>query len=54
MQYHHTDDLFPPLIISDAERRWETSLTDLIRPLPPFAAVIEELRARLQVLLDGT
>ena len=54
MQYSHTANFFPPQITSEAERQWETSLTDLIRPLPPFVAVAEELRARLRALLDGT
>jgi len=54
MQYSHTANFFPPQITSEAERQWETSLTDLIRPLPPLVAVAEELRARLRALLDGT
>ena len=34
------DGFFPPLIVSEAERQWETSLADLVRPLPAFDDVI--------------
>jgi len=50
---HDPDDFFPPLIISEAERQWETSLADLIRPLPDFDDVIAELRASLRALLGS-
>ena len=47
------EDFFPPLIVSEAERQWETSLADLVRPLPSFDAVMTGLRARLRALLGG-
>ncbi|MCZ7665227.1 MAG: nucleotidyl transferase AbiEii/AbiGii toxin family protein [Thermoleophilia bacterium] len=31
--YGDADDFFSPIIVSEAERQWETSLGDLVRPL---------------------
>ena len=49
--YHDAEDFFPPLIVSEAERQWQTSLADLVRPLPAFDDVIAGLRASLRTLL---
>ncbi len=51
VSYHDADDFFPPLIVSEAERQWETSLANLVRPLPSFSDVIAGLRASLRMLL---
>lgn len=51
VSYHDADDFFPPLIVSEAKRQWETSLADLVRPLPSFDDVIAGLRASLRTLL---
>jgi hypothetical protein len=37
--------------LAEAERRWTGSLVNLVKPLPPFDAVLEELRQRLPSLL---
>ena len=44
VSFDEVDDFFPPIIVSEAERRWETSLADLVRPLPVFDDVIAGLR----------
>ena len=41
------DDFFPSLVVEDAARRWDSSLANLVRPLPDFATALEELRASL-------
>ena len=51
VSYDDAEDFFPPLIVSEAERQWETSLADLVRPLPDFDDVIAGLRASLRMLL---
>ena len=51
VSYDDVEDFFPPLIVSEAKRQWETSLADLVRPLPSFETVIAGLRASLQTLL---
>ena len=51
VSFDDVDDFFPPLIVSEAERQWETSLADLVRPLPAFDDVIAGLRASLRTLL---
>lgn len=50
VSFDGADDFFPPLIVSEARRQWETSLADLIRPLPAFDDVIEGLCASLRML----
>lgn len=50
VSYTGPEDFFPPLIVSTAEREWQTSLSDLIRPLPDFRLVIGGLDARLGTL----
>lgn len=52
VSFAYVDDFFPPLIVSEAERQWGTSLADLVRSLPSFDDVIAELRASLRMLLD--
>jgi len=47
------EDFFPALILSEAERQWETSLADLVRPLPDFGSVVADLRESLPLLLVG-
>lgn len=47
------DDVFPVAIVSEAERQWESSLADLVRPLPAFDLAMEELRARLKAFSFG-
>jgi uncharacterized protein len=44
-------DFFPPLIVSEAQRQWQSSLADLVRPLPEFERVIADLRESLQLLM---
>jgi len=51
VSFDDVGDFFPPLIVSEAKRRWTTSLADLVRPLPDFDQVIADLRARLRTLL---
>lgn len=51
VSYKEADDFFPPIIVSEAERQWETSLADLVRLLPSFDDVITGLRASLRTLL---
>lgn len=51
VSYHDAEDFFPPLIVSEAERQWETSLADLVRPLPNFDDVITGLRVSLRRLV---
>lgn len=51
VSYDDVKEFFPPLIVSEAKRQWETSLADLVRPLPSFETVITELHASLQTLL---
>ena len=46
------DDFFDPSIVDDVERRWEASLGPLIVDLPSFETVMDELRPRVEVLLD--
>lgn len=46
-------DFFPPLIVSEAARQWETSLADLVRPLPDFETVMAGLHESLTALLGG-
>ncbi len=46
-------DFFPPLIVSEAQRQWETSLADLVRSLPAFDDALAGLRERLRTLLGG-
>ncbi len=53
VSYEDAGDFFPPLVISEAERQWETSLADLVRPLPRFDDVITGLRVSLRTLLGG-
>jgi predicted nucleotidyltransferase component of viral defense system/predicted transcriptional regulator of viral defense system len=53
VSHDDAEDFFPPLISSEAERQWETSLADLVRPLPSFETVMKELRASLRALLGG-
>lgn len=45
------DDFFPPLIVSEAKRQWETSLADLVTPLPSFDDAIEGVREAVSALL---
>jgi predicted nucleotidyltransferase component of viral defense system len=51
VSFDDAEDFFPPLIVSEAERQWETSLADLVRPLPAFDDVTAGLRASLRTLL---
>jgi predicted nucleotidyltransferase component of viral defense system len=51
VSYKEADDFFPPLVVSEAERQWETSLADLVRSLPSFDDVITRLRASLRTLI---
>jgi predicted nucleotidyltransferase component of viral defense system len=51
VSYSEAEDFFPPLIVSEAERQWQTSLADLVGPLPDFQLVTSGLRARLGELL---
>lgn len=53
VSYEDAGDFFPPLIISEAERQWETGLADLVRLLPSFDDVITGLRVSLRTLLGG-
>jgi predicted nucleotidyltransferase component of viral defense system len=46
------DDVFPVAVVSEAERQWEASLADLVRPLPPFRKVVEELRGEVASILE--
>lgn len=50
VSFDDVDGFFPPLIVSEAERQWETSLADLVRPLPAFDDVIVGLSASLRTL----
>lgn len=45
------EDFFPPLIVSEASRQWETSLADLVTPLPSFDDAIAEVREAVSGLL---
>jgi len=53
VSYNGAEDFFPPLIVSEAKRQWETSLADLVRPLPSFETVMAGLQASLRTLLAG-
>jgi predicted nucleotidyltransferase component of viral defense system len=54
VSYSRVDDFFPPLIVSEAERQWTTSLADLVRTLPQFTDAISDLRTDLNRLLSGS
>ncbi|MHB1344614.1 MAG: nucleotidyl transferase AbiEii/AbiGii toxin family protein [Thermoleophilia bacterium] len=41
-------DFFPSLIVSEAERQWESSLADLVEVLPKFRTMIAELQESLR------
>jgi len=41
------DDYFPPAVIAEARRQWESGLGNLVRPLPHFEVAAAELRASL-------
>lgn len=41
------DDYFPPAVTEEARRQWESSLGNLVRPLPDFEVAVAELRASL-------
>lgn len=51
VSHKDAEDFFPPLVVSEAERQWETGLADLVRPLPSFDDVMTGLRASLRTLL---
>jgi predicted nucleotidyltransferase component of viral defense system len=51
--FQSAEDFFPPLVVSEAQRQWETSLADLVRPLPKFELVISGLHESLGRLLAG-
>lgn len=51
--YEEAEDFFLPLIVSEAERQWETSLADLVRPLPGFDPMMADLHARLRAFLGS-
>ena len=53
MAYESADDFLSETLLSQAERRWANSLVNLVKPLPPFGRVIEELRRHLLSLLAG-
>lgn len=53
VSFDSVDDFFPPLIVSEAGRQWETSLADLVRPLPVFDDVMAGVRASLRMLLGA-
>ena len=46
------DDFFPPAVVAEARRQWQSSLGNLVRPLPKFDVAIAELRAKLDRRLD--
>jgi hypothetical protein len=47
------DDFFPKAVVEGAGRQWGTSLANLVRPLPPFEAALDELRVALQASLGA-
>ena len=55
-QLRHVDfagpeDFFDPRIVDNVLLEWENSLEPLVRGLPPFATVKDELRPQVEVLL---
>ncbi len=46
------DDFFPPVVVETAARQWDGSLANLVRRLPPFAAVVDELKQVLGAKLE--
>ena len=55
-QLRHVDfagpeDFFDPRIVANIQLEWESSLEPLVRGLPPFATVQDELRPQVEALL---
>ena len=42
--FESIDDFFTDAVLAEAARQWNSSLANLVRPLLPFQAAIEELR----------
>jgi predicted nucleotidyltransferase component of viral defense system len=53
VSFDSVEDFFSPIIVSEAQRQWKTSLADLVRPLPDFGVVIAGLRESLKMLMGG-
>lgn len=45
------EDFFPDVVVTEAKRQWQSSLADLVRPLPEFETVISGLRRWIPSIL---
>ncbi|MHB0981076.1 MAG: nucleotidyl transferase AbiEii/AbiGii toxin family protein [Thermoleophilia bacterium] len=53
VSFAEATDFLSTLIVSEAERQWESSLADLVEALPKFKTMIAELQESLRQLLGG-
>jgi len=53
VSFAQAGDFFASLIVSEAKRQWQSSLADLVRPLPDFERVMAGLGESLQLLMGG-
>ncbi len=51
--YRDVEDFFPPLVVTETERQWRSSLGDLVRSLPSFGSAITELKPRVRPILKS-
>lgn len=51
--YRSAEDFFSSGVLAEAARQWDSSLAALVRPLPPFEAMIGELRINLAAALPA-
>ena len=51
VDFDSPEDFFDPRIVDNVLLEWESSLEPLVRGLPPFATVKDELRPQVEALL---
>jgi predicted nucleotidyltransferase component of viral defense system len=51
--YESVNDFFPAKIVEEAERQWDTSLGELVRPLLAFDRVVADLRNAVGLLIGS-
>lgn len=49
--YAGLDDFFTPLLVSEAQRAWESNLGTFVRNLPPCEQVLDELRSLMEEVI---
>ena len=51
LDFDSPEDFFDPRVVDNVLLEWESSLEPLVRGLPPFATVKDELRPQVEALL---